>query len=114
LALAAPAAGAQAPLARSLSAAMRAAGGTSGAYAVDVTHGRRLFSWNAGTRRILASNTKLFTLSAALDRFGHGSTLQTRVFAGGPIDQAGVLNGSIYLRGGGDPTFGDASFVRGH
>jgi D-alanyl-D-alanine carboxypeptidase/D-alanyl-D-alanine-endopeptidase (penicillin-binding protein 4) len=93
---------------------MRAAGGFSGAYAVDTTHGRQLFSWNAATRRTLASNTKLFTLSATLDRFGADATLPTRVFAGGPIDQAGVLNGNLYLRGGGDPTFGDASFVRGH
>jgi D-alanyl-D-alanine carboxypeptidase/D-alanyl-D-alanine-endopeptidase (penicillin-binding protein 4) len=93
---------------------MRAAGGFSGAYAVDATHGRQLFSWNAGSRRTLASNTKLFTLSATLDRFGAAATLPTRVFAGGPVDQAGVLNGNLYLRGGGDPTFGDASFVSGH
>src|SRR4051794_19417454 len=93
---------------------MRAAGGASGAYAVDATHHRELFSWNAASRRILASNTKLFTLSATLDRFGADATLPTRVFAGGPIDSAGVLNGNLYLRGGGDPTFGDAPFVRGH
>jgi D-alanyl-D-alanine carboxypeptidase/D-alanyl-D-alanine-endopeptidase (penicillin-binding protein 4) len=93
---------------------MRSAGAASGAYAIDVTHHREVFSWNAGSRRILASNTKLFTLSAALDRFGQDATLPTRVYAGGPIDQAGVLNGNLYLRGGGDPTFGDASFVRGH
>jgi D-alanyl-D-alanine carboxypeptidase/D-alanyl-D-alanine-endopeptidase (penicillin-binding protein 4) len=112
--LLAPAASAQQPLQRALSKAMRAAGGASGAYAVDVTHGRELFSWNAASRRILASNTKLFTLSAMLDRFGAGAALPTRVYAGGPIDSAGVLNGNLYLRGGGDPTFGDASFVRGH
>ena len=114
VALLAPAASAQPPLQRSMSAAMRAAGGASGAYAVDATHHRALFSWNAGSRRSLASNTKLFTLSATLDRFGADATLPTRVFAGGPIDSAGVLNGNLYLRGGGDPTFGDASFVRGH
>src|SRR4051812_46593471 len=93
---------------------MRAAGGASGAYAIDVSHHRELFSWNSSSRRVLASNTKLFTLSAALDRFGEEATLPTRVYAGGPIDSAGVLNGNLYLRGGGDPTFGDASFVRRH
>jgi D-alanyl-D-alanine carboxypeptidase/D-alanyl-D-alanine-endopeptidase (penicillin-binding protein 4) len=113
-ALLAPAAAAQPPLQRVLSAAMRSAGGASGAYAIDATHHRELFSWNSGTRRILASNTKLFTLSAVLDRFGADAMLPTRVFAGGPIDSAGVLNGNLYLRGGGDPTFGDSSFVRGH
>src|SRR5207248_3584257 len=97
-----------------LSSAMGQAGRASGSYVVDATHNQVLFSWNAATRRILASNTKLFTLSATLDRFGAGATLPTRVFAGGPIDQAGVLNGNLYLRGGGDPTFGDASFVRSH
>jgi D-alanyl-D-alanine carboxypeptidase/D-alanyl-D-alanine-endopeptidase (penicillin-binding protein 4) len=114
LALVVPAASAQAPLQRALSSAMRSAGGASGAYATDATHGRELFSWNAATRRILASNTKLFTLSAVLDRFGEDATLPTRVYTGGPIDQTGVLNGNLYLRGGGDPTFGDTGFVRGH
>jgi D-alanyl-D-alanine carboxypeptidase/D-alanyl-D-alanine-endopeptidase (penicillin-binding protein 4) len=114
VALLAPSASAQTPVQRALTAAMRAAGGASGAYAVDVTHHRELFSWNSSSRRILASNTKLFTLSAALDRFGTDATLPTRVFAGGPIDSAGILNGNLYLRGGGDPTFGDAKFVRGH
>src|SRR5947207_2630815 len=93
---------------------MAKAGRASGAYAIDVTHGRTLFSWNSGSRRVLASNTKLFTLSATLDRFGADGTLPTRVYAGGPIDQAGILNGNLYLRGGGDPTFGDSAFVRGH
>ena len=114
VALLAPAASAQSPLQRALGAAMRSAGGASGAYAVDVTHHRELFSWNSSSRRVLASNTKLFTLSAALDRFGAEATLPTRVYAGGPIDSAGVLNGNLYLRGGGDPTFGDASFVKRH
>src|SRR5204862_1459072 len=97
-----------------LSAAMRSAGGASGAYAIDATNDRELFSWSAASRRVLASNTKLFTLSAVLDRFGADATLPTRVYAGGPIDSAGVLNGNLYLRGGGDPTFGASSFVRSH
>jgi D-alanyl-D-alanine carboxypeptidase/D-alanyl-D-alanine-endopeptidase (penicillin-binding protein 4) len=114
LALLAPSAAAQSTLQRVLSSAMRSAGGASGADAIDVTHHQELFSWNAASRRTLASNTKLFTLSAVLDRFGPDATLPTRVYAGGPIDSAGVLNGNLYLRGGGDPTFGDTSFVRGH
>ncbi|MFL5885422.1 MAG: D-alanyl-D-alanine carboxypeptidase/D-alanyl-D-alanine-endopeptidase [Thermoleophilaceae bacterium] len=114
LALLAPSAAAQTALQRVLTSAMRSAGGASGAYAIDVTHHSELFSWNASSRRILASNTKLFTLSAVLDRFGAEATLPTRVYAGGPIDSAGVLNGNLYLRGSGDPTFGDTSFVSGH
>lgn len=37
---------------------------------ISDSNGRPLFSRNAATRRILASNTKLFVTGAALDRFG--------------------------------------------
>src|SRR3989454_12579150 len=53
-------------LGSSLAGDMRAAGRDSGAVVRDQTTGKRLFAWNAGTGRILASNTKLFTLGATL------------------------------------------------
>ena len=71
-----------------------------------------MFAWKAGTPRILASNTKLFTSSAALARFGTEGTLGTEVLGDGELDENGVWRGNLYLRGGGDPTFGSSTYTR--
>src|SRR3954452_23706559 len=105
LAGAAPA-GAATPLASKLARAMRGAGGASGAYVVNATDGTKVFSFRAGTPRILASNTKLFTSSAALARFGLTGTLGTEVRGRGTLAGEGVFSGDLFLVGGGDPTFG--------
>jgi serine-type D-Ala-D-Ala carboxypeptidase/endopeptidase (penicillin-binding protein 4) len=64
----------------------------------------------AGTPRSLASNTKLFTTSTVLSRLGPETRIPTKVFSDGQIDADGVLHGSLYLQGGGDPTLGMPSF----
>ena len=71
-----------------------------------------MFAWKAGAPRILASNTKLFTTSAALARFGTEGTLGTEVLGDGELDENGVWRGDLYLRGGGDPTFGSRTYTR--
>ena len=94
---------------------MRAAGSYSGAYVVEVSGDKRpraVFRWRQRTPRILASNTKLFTTSAALARFGTEGTLGTEVLGTGELDTEGIFRGSLYLRGGGDPTFGSRSFTK--
>jgi D-alanyl-D-alanine carboxypeptidase/D-alanyl-D-alanine-endopeptidase (penicillin-binding protein 4) len=93
---------------------MRAAGPFSGAYVVEVSGDtpRAVFRWRQRTPRILASNTKLFTTTAALARFGVEGTLGTEVLATGELDTEGVFSGSLYLRGGGDPTFGSRRFTK--
>jgi D-alanyl-D-alanine carboxypeptidase/D-alanyl-D-alanine-endopeptidase (penicillin-binding protein 4) len=110
--LLAPAGAAQASLTGSLTRYMRLAGSASGAYVTNLTDGTKVFAWRAGTPRILASNTKLFTTSAALARFGFDGTLGTEVRGVGELEDGGVWRGNLYLRGGGDPTFGSRSFVR--
>jgi D-alanyl-D-alanine carboxypeptidase/D-alanyl-D-alanine-endopeptidase (penicillin-binding protein 4) len=110
--LLAPAAAAQASLKTSLTRYMRLAGSSSGAYVVNLSTGRKVFAWKAGTSRILASNTKLFTSSAALARFGVDGTLATEVRGDGQLDEDGVWRGDLYLRGGGDPTFGSGTYSR--
>ena len=79
---------------------------------LDTTTGRTLASVRADAPRIPASVNKLFTTSTALLRFGPDATLQTRVLGVGALDDAGTWQGDLYLRGGGDPTFGSASFDR--
>ena len=107
-----PAGVAQADLKSSLTRYMRLAGGSSGAYVVNLSSGARVFAWKAGAPRILASNTKLFTSSAALARFGTEGTLGTEVLGDGELDENGVWRGNLYLRGGGDPTFGSSTYTR--
>jgi D-alanyl-D-alanine carboxypeptidase/D-alanyl-D-alanine-endopeptidase (penicillin-binding protein 4) len=53
---------------------------------------------------------KLFTTSTVLSRFGPGATIPTKVLASGTIDGHGVLHGSLYLKGGGDPALGTPTF----
>jgi serine-type D-Ala-D-Ala carboxypeptidase/endopeptidase (penicillin-binding protein 4) len=112
VALLLPAGVAQADLKSSLTRYMRLAGSSSGAYVVNLSNGARVFSWKASTPRILASNTKLFTSSAALARFGTDGTLGTEVLGDGELDENGVWRGNLYLRGGGDPTFGSSAYTR--
>jgi D-alanyl-D-alanine carboxypeptidase/D-alanyl-D-alanine-endopeptidase (penicillin-binding protein 4) len=117
LAAVVPPAHAQAPssaraLARALRRDMSQIGGASGAYVVDLTARRVLFSDAAGVGRIPASVQKLYTTATALLRFGAAATLETVVLGRGWRDSAGVWHGTLYLRGGGDPTFGSAAFDR--
>ena len=111
---AAPAAAVAAPdpaLVAKLARSMRAAGAYSGAHVVNLTDGETVFRWRQSRARILASNTKLFTTAAALAQFGTEGTLGTEVLGRGRAE-GGVWRGDLYLRGGGDPTFGSRSFTR--
>ena len=110
-AAAAHAQGNAAALKSSLAAAMRRAGASSGAYVLDATSGTVVYQSRASVQRILASNTKLFTASAILSKLGVDATFATEVDSDGTTDPlTGVLQGNVYLHGGGDPTFGTSSF----
>jgi D-alanyl-D-alanine carboxypeptidase/D-alanyl-D-alanine-endopeptidase (penicillin-binding protein 4) len=104
------AAAAQDVLTPRLARYMRAAGSHSGAYILNLTDGVPVFRWRPGTARVLASNAKLFTTAAALARFGTEGTLGTEVLGAGQLEE-GVWRGDLYLRGGGDPTFGSRRFT---
>lgn len=99
-------------LQRTLTKNMRAAGPASGAYVLNTADRATVFSWKADTPRVLASNTKLFTAAAALKAHGPGDTLRTVVLGSGSKSDSGVWSGDLYLRGGGDPTFGSSAFVQ--
>jgi D-alanyl-D-alanine carboxypeptidase/D-alanyl-D-alanine-endopeptidase (penicillin-binding protein 4) len=85
-------------------------GGASGLLVVDAETGKTVCAWAAGTQRPLASNMKLFTTSTALTRFGPEYRIATELLGDGHVDGHGVLHGSLYLRGGGDPALGEPAF----
>jgi D-alanyl-D-alanine carboxypeptidase/D-alanyl-D-alanine-endopeptidase (penicillin-binding protein 4) len=87
-----------------------AGGGANGALVVDVNTGQTLYSYRARVGRMPASNEKLFTTSTALLRFGPSAQLPTAVYGVGALASDGTFYGSLYLRGGGDPSFGSAGF----
>ena len=91
---------------------MRRSGGASGAYVVNADTGTVVFRHRHTHPRILASNTKLFTVATALARFGVDGRLHTDVYGKGTLSETGIYRGSVFLRGGGDPTFGSRRFTR--
>jgi D-alanyl-D-alanine carboxypeptidase/D-alanyl-D-alanine-endopeptidase (penicillin-binding protein 4) len=100
----------QEALSRVLGKDMRAVGSASGAYVVDLTSGQPLFSSRSGVARLPASVEKVYTTSTALLKFGPGATLTTRVLGVGRIAGDGTFVGTLYIKGGGDPSFGSAGF----
>ncbi len=103
---------AESALGAKLASSMRPAGRSSGAYVVNADTGRVVFRWRHTRARILASNAKLFTTSAALARFGPAARLTTEVEGDGDLGLDGTYRGNLYLVGGGDPTFGSRGFGR--
>ncbi len=101
-----------------LTDAMNRAGGSSGAwvYDVDANDDRVLFSDQAASRRIPASNEKLFTTAAFLSKLGPTERLSTRAYPRGELTGArhSVLSGDLVVVGDGDPAFGTARFARAH
>lgn len=86
-------------------------GGTaSGLFVIDGETGKAVCARAAKQPRSLASNTKLFTTAAALARFGPEYRISTELLTDGRIGFDGLLRGSLYLRGGGDPALGTPSF----
>ena len=101
-----------ASLQRVMTTAMATLGSHSSAYVVDLANGEVLYDDAGSVPRNPASVEKLYTLSAALARFGLNGTLQTSVYDAGTLGSHGVFHGNLYLRGGGDPTFGDAAYIK--
>jgi D-alanyl-D-alanine carboxypeptidase/D-alanyl-D-alanine-endopeptidase (penicillin-binding protein 4) len=85
-------------------------GSSSGLMVMDAESGEVVCARAADTPRPLASNTKLFTTAAALSLIGPQTRIPTKVMTDGTVDARGVLHGSLYLQGGGDPTLGTPAF----
>jgi D-alanyl-D-alanine carboxypeptidase/D-alanyl-D-alanine-endopeptidase (penicillin-binding protein 4) len=74
--------------------------------------GRTLFEENAAKLLHPASNMKIYTVSAALDRLSPDFRFKTSVYALAGPDAAGTIRGDLIIYGRGDPSFA-ASFNNG-
>ena len=89
-------------------------GSASGLLVVDAESEQVLCASAPGRFRPLASNMKLFTTATALSKLGPEYRIPTKVFRDGPVDAKGVLRGSLYLQGGGDPALGTPAFYNAY
>jgi D-alanyl-D-alanine carboxypeptidase/D-alanyl-D-alanine-endopeptidase (penicillin-binding protein 4) len=92
----------------------RGGGSASGLIVVESESRDVVCARAPGRQRPLASNMKLFTSAAALARLGPDTRIPTKVFGDGQVDADGVLHGSLYLQGGGDPALGTPAFYNGY
>jgi D-alanyl-D-alanine carboxypeptidase/D-alanyl-D-alanine-endopeptidase (penicillin-binding protein 4) len=92
----------------------RGGGSASGLMVVEAESGDVVCARAPGTQRSLASNMKLFTTATALSRLDPDSRIATKVYSDGRLDSGGVLHGSLYLQGGGDPALGTPTFYDGY
>jgi D-alanyl-D-alanine carboxypeptidase/D-alanyl-D-alanine-endopeptidase (penicillin-binding protein 4) len=72
---------------------------------VSLDTGRVLFEENAGKLLMPASNMKLYTVAAALDRLGPDFRFTTSAYTQEAPDNKGKLRGDLIIYGRGDPTF---------
>ena len=83
-----------------------APGATASAMVASASSGAVWFERDAARLMVPASNTKLFTVAMALDRFGTNGTFSTEWRWPGTPDASGTLEGNAWLVAGGDPAPG--------
>ncbi len=74
--------------------------------AMDCSNGQILASKNPNIALSPASTTKLFATATAFQLLGKNYTPQTRIYLDGELTKEGVLNGNLWIRGGGDVALG--------
>ena len=74
-----------------------------GVHVKSLDSGRVLYSRNAATLMMPASNMKIVTLAAAAEALGWDYRFKTTLETASPVEN-GVLKGDLIVRGSGDPT----------
>lgn len=72
---------------------------------VSLDTGRVLFEENAAKLLRPASNMKLYTVAAALDKLSPDYRYKTTVYGPSKPDASGVIHGDLTIHGSGDPSF---------
>ena len=78
--------------------------------AYDIDSKTTIASHNGEMAIAPASIVKLFSTATAFETLGKDFRPKTILYYDGEIDSNGVLNGSIYIKGGGDPSLGSRFF----
>lgn len=78
--------------------------------AKDVNSGEILYDYESDKNLTPASVMKLITTATAMELLGEDFRFETTLEYDGEI-RAGVLQGNLYIRGGGDPTLGSSFFA---
>lgn len=81
-------------------------------YALDLDSNKVVAGLGSNKSLVPASTMKLVTTATALELLGPGKRFSTYVKYSGEIDSNCVLNGNIYIVGGGDPCLGSERFSR--
>ncbi len=84
-----------------------------GVCVLDVESGKTIFGHNSEKMLTPASTQKIVTTAAALGILGEDFRFETYIEHDGQISAEGVLDGNLYIRGGGDPTLGYERFDGG-
>jgi len=72
----------------------------------DQATNKIVYQYRPNNCTVPASTIKLVTTAAALELLGPKFCFETKLETDGFINSNGVLNGNLYIRGGGDPTLG--------
>lgn len=70
----------------------------------SLRHGETLYGTNSFRMQTPASVQKLLTTAAAAERLGWDYRYTTRIYATGPVDATGAVNGDLVVVSDGDPT----------
>ncbi|HUF90597.1 MAG TPA: D-alanyl-D-alanine carboxypeptidase/D-alanyl-D-alanine-endopeptidase [Gemmatimonadota bacterium] len=100
-----------AAIASTLDPVLRARRGSIGVAVYSVDRSAPLYLRDADRALLPASNMKLYTTAAALDRLGPDFQYTTSVYADGPLLPGGVLDGNLILVGRGDPSLSGRFFA---
>jgi serine-type D-Ala-D-Ala carboxypeptidase/endopeptidase (penicillin-binding protein 4) len=88
-----------------------------GVKVVSLDNGRIVFEENAAKLLRPASNMKIYTVAAALDRLTPDFRFSTSVFAASKPDSSGVIRGDLRIYGRGDPSiaarFNNGDYFKG-
>ena len=84
----------------------KAPGAAWGIQVVALKTGAVWYATNSGRLFVPASNSKLFSVALALDRFGTGHVFTTTFRAAAAPDGSGRIAGDLWLEPGGDPAPG--------
>lgn len=79
-------------------------------HCVDLTTQETIASYNENLSLPPASTMKLYSTALAYETLGSSFKPSTRIYTDGYIDSNGVLQGNIWIRGGGDPSLGSNYF----